>query len=179
MSSDLFNPRMPEVDLRPDMEALFLRARAAAAEPVQDEDGIFHRQVIIVTPGRLLIGKECPLPAQIPQQQIAILESLVPRKPSRQIAVIAYTLLNALKSDMRRAIPFIDYLLGFATLGHSVWIFEGHPTALTAGCRGADLLLVDEGMLPALETQLDWRALALAGMHAPEIKLIARQSASE
>jgi hypothetical protein len=171
---EMFYPHMPEVYIHKDIESVFKRARTAAAEPTQGEDGIYRRQIIIVTPGRLLIGKDCPLAAELSPEQLAVLEKLVPRKPTLQICAIAYTLLEALKTDMRRAIPFIDYLLGFAALGHTVWAFEGHAGALSAGCRDADLLLVDSGMLPELEKNQDWREQALSAMRGQDIKLISR-----
>jgi hypothetical protein len=171
---DLFIPHMPEVFMRKDIETVFSRARAAAAEPSQSAEGIYNRQIIIVTPGRLLVSKDCPLAAELTVEQIAILEKYVPRKPVLQICAIAFTQIDALKKDMRRAIPFIDYLLGFSAIGHSVWIFEGHPAALAAGCRDADLLLVDGGMLPALEENPGWREMALEVMRGKDIKLISR-----
>ena len=174
--NDIFYPHMPEVFVEADVEKVFEQARASAAEPNQDSDGIYHRQIIIVTPGRLLIGKDCPLPAGLTSEQVALLEKLVPRQPVLQICTIAYTQLDALKKDMRQAIPFIDYLLGFAALGHSVWIFEGHPSALAAGCRGADLLLVDSGMLPELEKNPDWQATVLGVMRGKDIKLVSRSN---
>ncbi len=173
-SQDIFIPHMPEVDIRADIESVFARARSAAAEPSQDADGIYHRQIIIVTPGRLLVGKDCPLAAAFTKEQLAILERFIPRSPQIQISVIAYTQLDALKQDMRRAIPFIDFLLGFSALGHSVWVFEGHPSSLSAGCRDADLLLVDSGMLPDLENDPGWRETALKAMRGKEVKLISR-----
>ncbi len=172
--NDIFYPHMPEVFIREDIETVFARARASAAEPSQAADGIYHRQVIIVTPGRLLIGKDCPLASDLTPEQLAVLEKLVPCKPVIQICAIAYTQLDALKEDMRRAIPFIDYLLGFAALGHSVWVFEGHPGALAAGCREADMLLVDSGMLPALEKNQNWRETVSRVMRRPDIKLVSR-----
>jgi hypothetical protein len=171
---DLFSARMPEVDIREDIEEVFIRAREAADQSKEGEDGLLRRQVIIVTPGRLLIAKECPIPPELPAEALEMLIGLAPPNPPRKIAVIAYTLLEALKSDLRRAIPFIDILLGFGTLGHSMWIFEGHPSALTAGCREADLLLVDSAMLAELEMAGNWQETALAAMRGNEIKVIAR-----
>ena len=174
VNQDIFFPHMPEVFIREDIESIFSRARAAAAEPAQDDEGIYRRQVIIVTPGRLLISKECPLAGELPPENLVVLEKFVPRKPILQICAIAYTELEALKKNMRKAIPFIDYLMGFSALGHSVWIFEGHSSAMAAGCRDADLLLVDSGMLPALEKNPDWKESAAASMRKQEIKLISR-----
>lgn len=170
----LFTAHMPEVDIRPDIESVFSKARAAAEANQEGQDGLSRRQVIIVTPGRLLIGKDCPIPAELNEKELKVLASLAPPQPPRQIAVIAYTLLEALKTDLRQAIPFIDYLLGFGTLGHSVWVFEGHASALAAGCRSVDMLLVDSAMLPELEKFQDWRSTALDAMRGSEIKVIAR-----
>lgn len=174
---DLFKPRMPRVDVRPDIETIFARARAAADKSIEDESGLYHRQIIIITPGRLLAAKECPLPAEIPADEIERLKGLVLPKPVQNIAVIAYTYMEALKEDMGKAIPFLGYLLGFGMLGHALWIFEGHPSALTAGCREADMLLVDGGMLPALEQNPAWRETAISAMRGQAIKLIVRTGA--
>jgi len=165
---------MPEVYIRKDIEEVFTRAREAADQSKERDDGLLRRQVIIVTPGRLLIAKECPILPELPAEALEMLIGLLPPNPPRKIAVIAYTLLEALKSDLRRAVPFIDILLGFGTLGHSVWIFEGHPGALAAGCREADLLLVDSAMLAELEKDGNWQVTALAAMQGKEIKVIAR-----
>jgi hypothetical protein len=34
-------------------------------------------------------------------------------------------------------------LIGLASIGHSVWILDGQPDAFVAGCRDADLLIID------------------------------------
>jgi len=175
---DLFTPRIPEVDVRPEIGAIFSRARAAAAQSHMDEDGIERRQVIIITPGRLLVAKSSPLAEDIPVEQFELMNELVPPQPCINIAVLAFTYLDALKADIRRAIPFFDFLLGFAALEHTVWVFEGHTSALAAGCQEADLLLVDNGLLPALEAHNpDWRTGALQAMRGDTVKLIARPNA--
>jgi hypothetical protein len=69
--------------------------------------------------------------------------------------VITYTYLEALKKDILQAIPFFGFLLGFAAIGHRVWVFEGHSSALQAGCREADLLIVDGGILPFLGDEME------------------------
>lgn len=174
---NIFIAHMPEVDLRPDLTTIFDHARAAANEINLDEIGQAFHQVIIVTPGRLLISKTCPLEEDIPVELLAILNELVPPLPAVNIAVIAYTFLDALKTDMRRAIPFIDFLIGFGALGHRVWVFEGHNSAISAGCKDADLLLVDEKMAEILDREnMDWRAQARSVMRGETIKLIAHPS---
>ena len=170
----LFIPHIPEVDIRPDIETVFSKARAAADESREDEDGLFHRQAIIVTPGRLLISKVCPLPSDIPADELLRLTSLIPPRPPKNISVITYTYLEALKKDILQAIPFFGFLLGFAAIGHRVWIFEGHSSALQAGCRDADLLIVDGGILPFLGDEIWWRTLASSVMRGKEIKIIPR-----
>lgn len=173
-TNDLFTPHLPEIDIRPDTEVVFSKARKAADELREDDDGLFHRQVIIVTPGRLLISKICPLPAEIPADELSRLSSLLPPQPQKGISVIAYTYIEALKKDTLRTIPFLGFLLGFAMLGHTVWIFEGHPTAIHAGCRDADILLIDGGILPFLGDQNDLQKAALSVMRGNEIKIIPR-----
>lgn len=173
---DLFIPHMPEVDVRPKLGGIFDRARAAAGETSIDKEGREHNQVIIVTPGRLLIGKDCPLAEDLPVEQLAILGELVAPNPKVNIAAIAYTYLEALKTDVRRAIPFIDFLLGFGALGHRVLVFEGHSSALTAGCRDTDLLLVDEAIAAIMDADNpEWRTQAKVVMRGDTIKIIARQ----
>jgi hypothetical protein len=171
---DLFIPHTPEVDIRPDIESVFSKARTAADESREDEDGLFHRQVIIVTPGRLLISKACPLPSEIPSDELLRLTSLIPPQPPKNISVITYTYLDALKKDILQAIPFFGFLLGFSAIGHRVWVFEGHSSAFQAGCREADLLIIDGGMLPFLGDEMEWRNLAIGSMRGKEIKIIPR-----
>ena len=173
--SSIFAPRIPEVDIRPEIDAVFARARAVASQPKPDAEGVFRRQVIIITPGRLLIAKDCPLMGDIPVEQLALLGELVPPEPKVNIAVIAFTHIEALKADIRRAIPFFDFLLGFAALGHTVWVFEGHASALNAGCLNADLILVDNAMAIALDTHNpDWQDQARSAMRGETIRLISR-----
>ena len=163
------------MDVRPELDTIFSRAREIANQTHADAEGVDHRQVIIVTPGRLLIAKDSPIASEIPVEQLAILGELVPPRPQVNIAVIAYTYLDALKENLLSAIPFFGFLLGFAALGHIVWVFEGHPTALFAGCCKADLLLVDSGMLPAVEAvNPEWREQALQAMRGTDIKIVAR-----
>ncbi|HEY59503.1 MAG TPA: hypothetical protein G4N92_02280 [Anaerolineae bacterium] len=173
---ELFDPRMPEVDVRPDIEQVFVRARQEAEKETVLPDGTHLRRVIIVTPGRLLVAKDSFPPGSMPQKNLEVFESLVPSRDKRRIAVIAYTYLEALKADIRKAIPSFDYLLGFAYQGHTVWVFEGHVSALEAGCRDADLLLVDSAMLPYLVP--DWHKRAKKSMRNAIISTLARPGTS-
>src|SRR5204863_4459621 len=104
------------------------------------------------------------------------IEKMISPAVKRKIAAIAYTELEAVQTDAGRAIPFLGILLGFAYIGHTVWVFEGHSSALAAGCRDADVLIVDGGMAPHLPP--DWRTVASASMKKPEIYLHDRASFS-
>jgi hypothetical protein len=165
---DLYLPRMPEVDLSPKIEEVFRNARkAAAGETRPPGAGPDDRFLIVVTPGRMFMHKACPAAGSLPQSQVAPIEKMLPARAKRNIAVIAYTELQAVTTDFGKAIPFSGMLLGLAYIGHAVWVFEGHASALSAGCREADLLFVDGGMLPYLGDQ--WIATAISGMRNKEI----------
>jgi len=169
---NIFTPRMPEVDVRPDIEKLFDQARKAAAGE-SEVDGK-SRQVVVVTPGRMLMMQPCPPPGSMPANVVGQIEKLLSSKVKRKIAVIGYTELKALAGNLGKAIPFFGMLSGMAYIGHSVWIFEGHASALAAGCKGADLLIVDGLMVPHL--QADWQATASAA--APHIQIYVHDRAS-
>jgi hypothetical protein len=63
--------------------------------------------------------------------------------------------------------PFFGILLGFAYIGHAVWVFEGHVSALAAGCREADVLIVDGEIVSYLTR--DWAQFAGGAMRHREI----------
>jgi hypothetical protein len=58
--------------------------------------------------------------------------------------------------------------MGFATIGHAVWVFDAASAeAVVAGCREADVLIVDRARLPALPP--GWPAEAAKGMRNRQI----------
>jgi hypothetical protein len=148
--------RMPAVDQPPDIEEVFAKARRQSVN-----------QVIIVTPGRMLMSQPCPAPGSMTPDKVASVEQMMPSKVKRHVAVIACTELGGLTKDASKAIPFLGLLLGLAYIGHAVWVFEGHPSALAAGCRDADVLIVDSAMVP--ELQQDWVTVASGAMRHPEV----------
>ena len=158
---------MPAVDEVPDIEEVFEKARKAAAGEGEPPPQASGRHVIIITPGRLLRFQPCPPAGSMPQSQVVTIEQMIPPRVKRNIAAIAYTELGALEGDISKAIPFLGFLIGFAYIGHSVWVFEGCPSALAAGCRDADVLIVDGGMVEHL--QKDWAVVAARVMRKPEI----------
>jgi hypothetical protein len=148
---DLFEPRMPEVDFPAGLEGIFAQARRGGelAPP-----GSPSKHVAVITPGRMVMMHPCPPPGTMNQTAVASIEKLLPSATKRKVAVIAFTQLEALRADLKKAIPFFGLLTGMAYINHTVWVFEGHSSALASGCREADLLIVDELMIPFLAP--DW-----------------------
>jgi len=166
----LFQVHMPEVDIRPGMEEIFEQARELASHDTILADGTHLRRVVIISPGRLLCLKDSYPPNTMPAELYHNLEKLLPPQPPLKIATIAYTNLDALRTDMRRAIPFIDYLFGFAYLGHAVWIFEGHASVLELGCKGAYYVLIYQRMLPFLDA--DWEKIIKENAGVTNIRVL-------
>jgi hypothetical protein len=170
---NIFEPRMPEVDVRPGIDRVFDQARkSAASESAPESAGC--RQVVLVTPGRMLMLQPCPSPDSMPKEVVTQIEKLVSPKVKRRIAVIGYTELSAIKTGLAKAIPFFGMLVGMAYIGHSVWIFEGHSSALAAGCKDADVLIVDSAMVPHLAP--DWQSVASSS--APSIQIYVHDRAT-
>jgi hypothetical protein len=161
---DPFDARMPEVKAVPDIEQIFADARKKAAGKNTP------RALIIVLPERKLGA--FPV-GQHSKSDLEKMESIVPSAVKRNIAVVGYTgfaadtLASISPRDANRAIPFFGILLGLSEIGHAVWIFEGHPTAIAAGCRDADLLIIDSGMMPFLSR--GWEDAAAKVMRNPNI----------
>jgi hypothetical protein len=152
---------MPKVKVVPDIEDVFYRAREAAAgrgeQPTLEQP---CRYIVIVTPKRELMFCPSLMEGTMPDEQVAVLERMAPSDEKRNIAVIALNEFSG-TSDAEKinsVIPFYGILLGLGYIGHAVWVFEGHSSALAAGCRRADALMVDSGMIPFL--QKDWLDIA-------------------
>lgn len=150
--SNPFEPHMPEVDVLPDMEGLFAKARVEIASG--DE-----RRVGIVTPGRLIMFVPAPRPGSIAKEFVAQVSQLLPSAKPLNITFAGYTQLETLMQDKAKCIPQLGQLLGFAYLGHNVIVFEGHPSAFEYALRDSDVLMIDSGMLPFLQS--DWVDVAL------------------
>jgi len=170
--ADIFEPHMPGVELLSDMDGLFEAARRLSATgeyprgegetppevAAKLEEMKGRRSVVIVTPGRLLMTVPAPNPGDVPESmQEGVREMLPPDKP-QLISVVSYTYVKALIEDKAKAIPFLGFLVGFASIGHTVVVFEGHPSAFESGVRGSDVLLVDSAMIPFM--QADWKETA-------------------
>lgn len=106
-----------------------------------------QRAVAIVTPGRLVMLDPCPEPNSMPTEKVTPMKQLMPPNPPLKITAICYTYVPALVSDIDKAIPFRGFLNAWSYLGHSVLVFEGHPSAFESGVHECDVLLADSAML--------------------------------
>ncbi len=168
--------RMPDVDLSRDAESVFDAARKAGSGETVRPDAPDRRQVVLVTPARVTMLRSCPAPGSLTQQQLAAAERLAGASPARNVAAIAFTDLDAISDQINQAIPFFDLLRQLGYLGHAVWIFEGHVSAMAAGCRDADVLIVDDGMMPYLPG--NWRSVASRVMRGSDIHVFERKTGS-
>ena len=167
--SDIFEPHLLSVELFEDMDEVFREARRAASGEDDNEatrswkqfEG--QRAVAIITPGRLTMFSPCAEPNSIPETLIAQERAMMPPDPPLKISAISYTFIEALATDIDKAIPFRGFLSSWAYLGHSVIVFEGHPSAFENGVRDCDVLLVDSGMVPYMP--INWMDVAGRVMH--------------
>ena len=159
--ADMFEPHLPPVEVLEDPSGIFAMAREESA---RGAGGDGDREVVIVTPGRILMGIPAPAAGTMPEEATQAARSLLGEAPLK-VTVIAFNRLDALMEDKERTkvIPFLGHLLAFVYAGHTVVAFEGHPTAFEAGVRETDVLLIDSGMLPFL--QPDWAEVAFRVMN--------------
>jgi hypothetical protein len=157
--SDTVTPELP------DLEKVFPPIREKAAQG----------QLVILRPD----GRVMQLPAlpkeSTPPQAIASVERMLPSNVKRNVVAVgdlAWALADA--PDLRaanRAIPFFGLLMGFSTIGHAVWIFDSNASAvLAAGCREADVLIVDSKRLAKLPPL--WQDGVKKTMRNPQILVL-------
>ena len=169
-----FEMRMPQVDLSRDAEAVFDAARRAASGESVRPDAPDRRQIVLVTPARVAMLQSCPAPGSLSAADLAAAEGIAPSGVPKNIAAVAYNDLDALHDEAKRAIPFFDLLRQLGYLGHAVWIFEGHVSAMGPGCRDADVLIVDDGMMPYMPG--NWRSVASGAMRGSAVFVYERKS---
>jgi hypothetical protein len=143
---------------------------AQAFAPVRQRAA--QRQLVIVRPD----GRQMTLPAlakdQAPASAVAAVERMLPPSVQRNVAAIVDTAWAMTEkpnlSDAGRAVPFFGLLMGFASIGHAVWLFEAATApALVAGCCEADVVIVDSARLPTLPE--NWQTLAQAVVRNEQI----------
>lgn len=144
-------------------------------EPIKEGE----KYVPVISPGRIVFL----MPAFIPKTQNAAANNpgdvILPSRKNLKITAISYThmkdFMNASLSMEERltgvvkCIPFIGQMASFAGVqGHSVLVFEGHPSVFEIGVKNSDVLFVDSGMLKFL--QEDWAEVAFRSMN-PHCKI--------
>ena len=136
-----------------------------------------QRQLVIMRPDGQYMSLPSVDPAYLPPQAVAAVEAILPSKVKRNVAVIANTAWTlAAAPDLLTAgdaIPFFGMLIGFANIGHAVWVFDAaKPAALIAACRDADVLIVDSDRVATLPD--GWREHVAKVMRKAEILVFDR-----
>lgn len=164
---------MPRVDeLPPDRLAhIFKHAHLVSLAEVEVSGHVAGQYyVALLTPGRMVRTIPAPPPNTMAQSQVQSILSLLPL-PRKRVVAIAF-MANALEADIKQlsaTIPFMGFLLGFAYVGHSVVLFEGHPSAFESGVQGVDMLLVDHEITSLLP--IGWTEIAFRVMRTPEVNV--------
>lgn len=139
------------------------------------------RYVGIIRPDRSYLLMAPPPKGSMPPRMIQMMAMIVPPQPARYIGAIADTYFSMKAggeipslAETAQEIPFFGMLLGLACIGHSVCVFTGLDDSLAAGCKSADLLIVDDAQAPSLSA--DWKTVAAAAMRNANIVLHERAS---
>lgn len=144
-----------------EMDEYFATVRRTAAGKGPGEG------LVIVKPDRTLMV--LPRMAESPELKgmAENVARIVPPDKQRNIAAIAHTLFEAGPegtvglAEVGKAIPFLGMLVGLSYIGHAVWVFDGQDSTLIAGCRDADIVIVDSDLRSSLPTGWDARAAAV------------------
>ena len=146
--------RMPEVSSRSDIHEVLAKVRVAASAG----------GLVILLPDRTHLVLPRLAETDDLKKMAEQMDRMIPAASKRNIAAIAYTIFECAPgvapglTDISRAIPFLGILVGLSYIGHAVWVFEGHASTLAAGCREADLLIVDSVMRPLMTPGWDAEA---------------------
>ena len=162
--TDKFTPRRLDIDVPDYLASVFADARRVASGSHPQSLG--EKRVAILTPGRAILSVPAVPKDQLQPEVLAGTNKWL-GPDSRDIAVVAYTKLEALMDKDHgeiKCIPFLPKLCMLAAAGHNVVVFEGHSSALELGLRDTDVFLIDSGMLPFL--QQDWMKVAVRVMRS-------------
>lgn len=168
------SPCMPTISPKRDVRRCFADARRLSA----GTHGL--RRVVVIAPDGTLVNVPVPEPGDADPSLIRdVRAALAPE--NEPVTGLAITAINCTLGVQRLGrsfhkmltlLPNLSYLVGAACLGNTVVSFEGHPNAFAVGCEEADMLILDEGMIPFL--QPDWAAVALTKLRQPRIILFGR-----
>ena len=152
----------------PAMELAFAKARKESAS---------ERAIAIVRSDLHVLFYPAPPMGSVPEAAVKSVSAMVPPGVRRNIAVIADTSFarEGQKMDLAeigRVLPFFGILIGFSYIGHAVWIFDADGPMVAAGCREADVLVVDSGVAGRLGK--DWGLAAAGAMRNGNILVMDR-----
>src|SRR5262249_3612369 len=123
---DRYQPFMPNVNLRRNVQDVFLEARNAASR-APGGGGL-----TLVGTDRALMVLPVPPRSAAMDARVPKIQSIPSDRP-RTIAVVANTgilsVAQGTPPDLQeagQAIPFLGLLIALGYVGHRIWIFEGH-----------------------------------------------------
>jgi hypothetical protein len=167
---------MPQVDVPADVEERLKKAWRLASEgpdiATLTAAPPGQRYVVVVTPGRATFIQPCPRPGSMDANSLAAIQKIAPPQSPSNVAVVAFTQFDPATSSMSKAIPFLGYVMGLGYIGHNVVVFEGQHWTLTAGCRDADMVIVDEAIVPQLEQ--GWMNVVFRAMRGTQLLIFGR-----
>jgi hypothetical protein len=133
--------------------------------------------VVVRVDGKRVLAPRLKAESVKPEMVKAV-EQIFPSVPRRNIAVIGDVAWASADHvgicDANRSVPFWGMLLGFAFVGHSVWVFQGTADQLEDGCRDADVLIVDSASIDSLP--INWQTEVAKSMRTPQILVHDRSS---
>lgn len=172
--ASLIPATMPTISPRRDLRRCFADARRLSAGQYG------QRWVVLIAPDGKLVNVPAPNEDEADASLLRdVRTALAP--DGLPVTGLTITSINCTSGVQRRTrsfhkmlplVPNLSYLVGAASLGNNVVAFEGHPNDFAIGCDNADMLLVDDGMLPHLRD--DWATVALKLMRQPRVILFGR-----
>ena len=166
--------QMPTISPHRDIRRCFADARRLSTGTHGE------RRVVIIAPDGTLVLVPVPTPEEADRSLLRdVRTALAPHQ--EPVTGLVITGINCTSGAQRLGrsffkllplVPNLSYLVGAACLGNTVVAFEGHANDFAAGCEGADVLILDDGMLPLLRP--DWAAIALNLLRQPRVILFGR-----
>ena len=171
---NLIPAQMPTISPRRDIRRCFADARRLSAGTHGE------RRVVVIAPDGTLILVPVPAPENADRSLLRdVRAALAPHQ--EPVTGLVITAINGTSGIQRRGrsffkllplVPNLSYLVGAACLGNTVVAFEGHANDFPVGCEDADMLILDDGMVPLLRP--DWAAIALKLLRQPRVILFGR-----
>jgi hypothetical protein len=153
------HPRHASPTKNGEMDEYFATVRRTAAGKGEGEG------LVIVKPDRSLMVLPRMTESQELKGMAEQMAQMVPPNKQRNIAAIAQTIFEkgpaAGIAEVGKAIPFFGILVGLSYIGHAVWVFDGGGDTLIAGCRDADMVIVDSAVRASLPAGWDAKAAAV------------------